>query len=82
MRSMSKYNRKPLKIDGFNTKTHVFQGVIWPVTGSKGDRYSVEMHENGFSCTCTGYTMYGKCKHIMQVYSRIMDENYPRYRTF
>ena len=76
----SKFFRKPLKIQGFNTKNHVFQGIVWPVIGSKGDKYSVEMHENGFSCTCTGFTMHGSCKHIKQVVARILDENYTRYR--
>lgn len=80
MRSNLKFNRSPLKIQGFNTKNHVFQGVVWPVKGSTGNDYDVEMHENGFSCTCTGFTMHGKCKHITSVYNRIMDENYSVYK--
>lgn len=76
----SKYNRKPLKIQGFNTKNHVFLGVVWPIVGSKGNKYEVEMHETGFSCTCTGFTMHGRCKHITAVHERLMDENYPLYR--
>lgn len=82
MSSISKFKRNPLKIQGFNTKNHVFQGIIWPITGSKGNQYEVEMHENGFSCTCTGFTMHGKCKHILGVHARIIDENYTRYRAF
>ena len=31
-----------------NTKGHPFVGVCWPVTGSRGDEYTVEMTEYGF----------------------------------
>ena len=39
-------------------------GVQWPVTGSKGDQYTVEMTEYGFECNCIAYR---KCKHIKGV---------------
>ena len=39
-------------------------GVRWPVTGSKGDQYTVEMTEYGFDCNCVAYR---KCKHIKSV---------------
>lgn len=76
----SKFNRKPLKILGFETKGHVFVGIIWPVVGSSGNNYEVEMQDKGFTCNCTGFTMHGKCKHINYVHSRIIDENVPLYR--
>lgn len=76
----SKFYRKPIKIQGFETKGHIFVGIIWPVKGSTGNSYSVEMHDNGFSCDCTGFTMHGKCKHIHFVHSRIIDERVPLYR--
>jgi hypothetical protein len=75
-----KFQRKPLNIQGFSTRNHVFCGVTWPVIGSKGDKYEVEMRQDGFTCTCTGFTMHGNCKHIAAIHARIIDENYPRYR--
>lgn len=74
------FNRRPISYTGFNAANHVFCGIVWPVVGSKGNRYSVELTEKGFTCTCTGFTMHGKCKHIQGVYDRIMDEHYPVYR--
>ena len=44
-----------------NTENHPFVGIVWPVTGSKGDEYSVEMTDQGFECDCPAYR---KCKHI------------------
>jgi hypothetical protein len=44
-----------------NTKGHPFVGVRWPVTGSKGDQYTVTMTDYGFECNCVAYR---KCKHI------------------
>ena len=50
--------------DQINFKNHPFVGVEWPVTGSKGDQYTVEMTEYGFECNCIAYR---KCKHIKGV---------------
>lgn len=49
------------------TKGHPFVGVKWPVTGSKGDQYTVEMFDYGFDCNCISYR---KCKHIKSVEER------------
>lgn len=46
------------------TKNHPFVGVKWPVTGSKGDQYHVEMLDSGFDCNCIAYR---KCKHIKEI---------------
>ena len=51
-----------------NTKNHPFVGVQWPVTGSKGDEYTVEMTNYGFDCNCMAYR---KCKHIKSVEDRL-----------
>ena len=49
------------------TKGHWAVGIEWPVTGSKGDDYTVEMTEYGFDCNCVAYR---KCKHIKSVEQR------------
>jgi hypothetical protein len=53
-----------------NTKGHHLVGVQWPVTGSKGDKYFVEMTNWGFECTCVAYR---KCKHIKSVEEKFND---------
>jgi len=53
-----------------NTKGHPFVGVRWPVTGSKGDAYTVEMTDYGFDCNCPAYR---KCKHIKGVEERFCE---------
>jgi hypothetical protein len=50
--------------DIVNTKGHWAVGVQWPITGSKGDEYKVEMTNFGFECNCIAYR---KCKHIKKV---------------
>ena len=50
--------------DIIETRGHPFVGVCWPVTGSKGDAYTVEMTDYGFECNCVAYR---KCKHIKSV---------------
>ena len=52
------------------TRGHPFVGVQWPVTGSKGDAYTVEMTEYGFECNCVAWR---KCKHIKGVEERFSD---------
>ena len=47
--------------DEINTFKHPFVGVMWPVTGSRGDSYQVRMYDSGFDCTCIAFR---KCKHI------------------
>jgi hypothetical protein len=61
------------------TKKHFLVDTIWPVKGSKGNEYSVKMHEKGFTCECLGFTYNGKCKHTTQVISSLTNEEYPRY---
>ena len=56
------------KSEVINTENHSFVGVVWPVIGSKGDEYSVEMLDRGFECNCPAYR---KCKHIKLVEDKI-----------
>ncbi len=53
-----------------NTKGHWAVGVKWPVIGSKGDKYIVEMFDSGFDCNCIAYR---KCKHIKSVEEKFDD---------
>ena len=40
----------------------------YKVKGSTGDEYTVTISEvTGNSCSCTGFTFRGKCRHIEQV---------------
>lgn len=54
--------------DIIETKNHPFIGVKWPVTGSKGDKYTVTMNDYGFECDCIAYR---KCKHIKSVEKKL-----------
>ena len=54
-----------------NTQGHPFVGVKWPVTGSKGNEYTVTMYDQGFDCDCIAFR---KCKHIREVEQRLMYE--------
>jgi len=56
--------------DIIDTQGHPFVGVQWPVTGSKGDVYTVEMTNYGFDCNCPAYR---KCKHIKGVEERFSE---------
>ncbi len=51
-----------------NTENHAFVGIVWPITGSKGDEYNVEMTDKGFTCDCPAYR---KCKHIKEVEEKL-----------
>lgn len=68
---MRKSNRQPFLFPSLKTKNHWLLGVVWPVIGSKGDKYSVELVEGGFKCDCVGFTMHGKCKHIQSVWDKL-----------
>jgi hypothetical protein len=59
------------KSQEINTEGHPFVGVKWPVTGSRGDEYTVTMYDRGFDCDCIAFR---KCKHIREVEQRLMYE--------
>ena len=48
---------KEMTKEQINFKNHPFVGVEWPVIGSKGDQYTVVMHDKGFSCDCPAYVL-------------------------
>jgi len=62
-----------------NTEDHFLLGNIWPVEGSKGNSYDVELHPSGFGCSCPGFGFRGKCKHVVSVVGRLLEEDIPKY---
>ena len=39
----------------------------WKVESSSGSTYTVTLRNGSFSCTCTGFKFYKKCKHAKKV---------------
>jgi hypothetical protein len=63
-----KFAKRYLKPADWNFKGNLLAGTEWSVAGSKkGSFYTVALTEQGFSCDCTGFTFYGKCKHSLGV---------------
>ena len=46
MRQFRQKFYKPAEVD---TEDHFLRGTVWPVTGSKGNLYEVELHSQGFT---------------------------------
>lgn len=70
---MAKLTKKYFKPELFDYKTHWAVGLEYPFRGSKGEYYTVEITTKGLSCTCTGMTFRGKCKHAESVAQRWQD---------
>lgn len=66
-----KFQKKYLKPSLFDPKGHWLTGIIWPVKGSKGNEYSVELHDMGFECDCPGFGFHGYCKHSKSVLKQV-----------
>lgn len=45
-------------------------GIQWAVDGSKGNKYTVEMKSDGFTCDCPAFK---RCKHIDNVEMKILE---------
>lgn len=56
--------------ENIETRGHHLIGVRWPVTGSRGDQYHVEMTNWGFDCNCMAFV---KCKHIKSIEEKFND---------
>ena len=79
-----KFAKRYLKPTAFDPKDSIFEGLVWPVAGSKpGSSYNVTLHDKGFECDCTGFTFHGKCKHSVSVLERVeqaINGEVPQYR--
>lgn len=73
-----KFAKRYLKPADWTFKGNLLAGTEWCVAGSKKDSfYTVALTEQGFTCDCTGFTFYGKCKHsetILQAFD--VEQNY------
>lgn len=68
---MKRYAKRYLKPEDWNLKNNFLVGTEWCVAGSKkGSEYIVTLEPKGFTCTCTGFTFHGKCKHSTDVMER------------
>lgn len=45
-------------------------GTQWAVEGSSGNKYTIEMKDDGFVCDCPAFK---KCKHIGAVEQMIVE---------
>ena len=66
-----KFKKHYLKHTAFDPKDHWMVGIEWPVEGSKGNTYKVELTEQGFECECVGFSFHGKCKHSKAVVAQV-----------
>lgn len=57
---------------GFTLAEPVVARQTWPVTGSKGEVYTVEKVDNNYTCTCSGYRFRGKCRHADQIANKVI----------
>lgn len=73
---MSRYKDYYYKPEGWIFKNNFLEGTRWTVGGSKeGSEYTITLKDKGFTCTCSGFTFRGKCKHTVQVVEKF-DESY------
>jgi hypothetical protein len=66
-----KFQKKYLKPKAFDPQDHWMVGIIWPMKGSKGNEYSVELTDKGFECDCMGFGFHGYCKHSKAVVAQV-----------
>jgi hypothetical protein len=80
MTKRTRYQRRPVKFADISFRESPYVGFVWPLVSTRTrEVYDVTMTENGFTCTCTGFAMHGKCKHITAVYGRL-GEDAPQYQ--
>jgi hypothetical protein len=66
--TVKRFGKRYLKLEDWNFKNNPLVGTEWSVPGSKsGSVYTVALTDKGFTCTCTGFTFHGKCKHSIDI---------------
>ena len=73
MNPASRFTSKTVRVFSsslINTKHHWMVGTKWAVDGSKGNKYNIEMKDDGFVCSCPAFK---KCKHIDAIEQRIVE---------
>ena len=76
----SKYKLRYFKVPDMKTQDHFLVGFEWDITGSTGNSYTIELHDQGLECSCPGFGWQGKCKHVKALAHRLTTDNYPRYQ--
>ena len=66
-----KYKKKFLKPTSFDPEGHWMVGIVWPMKGSKGNEYSVELTDEGFECDGMGVGYHGYCQHSRAVVKQV-----------
>jgi hypothetical protein len=46
-------------------------GRTWEVAGSKGGTYTVTEDAGTWSCTCSGFTFRGRCRHVTEIQTTV-----------
>lgn len=66
---MSKYGSRVYKpAVGTHYKNHPQLGSIWALAGKKkGEVYTIEMTEKGFTCDCPGMMYRANCRHSKEI---------------
>lgn len=68
--------RRPTTFPDMNFTGHHLEGFVWPVSSSRtGEEYDVTLTDKGFTCSCIGAQMHGKCKHIKQVHDQLVADD-------
>ena len=68
--------RSPLKFSDMSFEGHHLIDFSWPLVSSRtGEKYNVTLTQNGFTCTCVGAQMHGKCKHIKEVHDTLVADD-------
>lgn len=52
-----------------HTSAYAGLGLVWPVEGSRGDKYNVSLLSHGWHCDCFGFrrAKIGVCKHVVKI---------------
>ena len=57
----------------------MYVGVVWPVEGSTGKKYDVELTDEGFECNCYGFGFHGYCKHSKAVMKKVEQTTFDNF---